>query len=772
MSVWGPPVDDFPRRSRGRYGPNRILGIFATIFVLIVAVNVLISLLAAVAQRLCVAPRCGPPVVSKPVADDTVWRSSKYGYSLEYPGAVLSVAQQTSSGVELANGPLTLLFSAVRGGASVVPAVIAAQVSALKSNVFDLAPATQPAEQLLGPNVGFISGEGGAYTGSASSAQGVTNPLFFDVQAASHGGLTIVTTAVISRNLSAVDRMAADQLADLVNNSVQWPGTAGAVAADGPPGGAAALAAAPAGTKLLGPAAGDRVIAFSLSLALAHRSGLNRFVAEVNDPRSALYGHFLTARGFGERYGITTRRLRGVERALTHDGIAVTDQYPQRTALDVRASVAVVDRVFGVHLEDFRGPDGAVYYAPGAPARIPTEFAGTISGVGGLDTEPVARPPSLVRPAAPAGGLTPSDAVSAYDIAPLRRLALEGQGQRLAIVGDGDRFDPSDLLAFDRRYGLPESQPDVVLVNGGGQLSSDPGLRAQQLGEADLDTEIAHSVAPDAKILFFSQPYNDHALVAPAINRIVAMRAATIASVSYGLCEPDENSGDVQNDDNALLAAAADGISVFVASGDDGAYACQAVSASDRRLAVSYPGSSPYVISVGGTSLDEGAGGHYLGEDAWEDVISQAGGGGGLSQLFHRPGWQVAPGVQNAYSNGMRQVPDVAADANPGTGFATVVQGNSEESGGTSAATPFWAASMALIAQYASAHGHPSLGFVAPILYQLAATTQPYPPFHSIVTGANRYYPATAGWNFATGLGSPDVFDLARDAVAYLGKPR
>jgi Pro-kumamolisin, activation domain/Subtilase family len=767
MSVWNPPYGGYGGRSPGRHGPRRILGAFGSFFLLIVVINVVVSLLTAVAHRLCVGPQCGPPVVSKPVADDTVWRSTRYGYSLEYPSAELSVAHQNPSGVELANGPLVLLFSAVPGGPSDVPAAIAAQVSALRSNVFDLARATQPADQLLGPNVGFVAGRGGAYAGNTSSAQGVTNPIYLAVQAASHGGLVIIATAVVAKNLGATDRMAADQLADLVDNSVVWPaGPVSTARGTSPPVRSDVLAQAIPGAKLLGPPAGGRMIAFSLSLA--HRGGLERFVAEVNDPRSPLYGQFLSARSLGERYGIARRRLRALERVLESRGITVTAQYPQRTALDVRAPVATVDRVFGVRLEDFRDPGGSTYYAPSAPARIPSALADVVTGVGGLDTEPLTRPPSLVRPAAPAGGLTPRDAASAYDIAALRRLGIDGQGQRLAIVGDGDRFDPADLIAFDRRYGLPQTLPAVVLVDGGGQLSSSAGVRLQQLSEADLDTEVAHSLAPDAKILYVSQAYNDGSLIAPAINRIVARHAANIVSVSYGLCEPDENSGNVANDDNALLAAAAAGISVFVASGDQGAYACQAVTGSDRRLAVSYPGSSPYVVSVGGTSLAVGSAGRYLGENVWEDVISQAGSGGGLSRLFGRPSWQAGPGVQNAYSDGMRQVPDVAADADPSTGFATVVDGQPLEAGGTSAAAPFWAAAMALIAQYASVHGHRSLGFAAPVLYQLAASAPPHPPFHPILTGANRFYPATPGWSFATGLGSPDVFNLARDVVAYL----
>src|SRR5205823_2863997 len=133
-----------------------------------------------------------------------------------------------------------------------------------------------------------------------------------------------------------------------------------------------------------------------------------------------------------------------------------------------------------------------------------------------------------------------------------------------------------------------------------------------------------------------------------------------------------------------------------------------------------------------------------------------------------RPDWQRAPGVQNQYSTGARQVPDVAASGDTDSGWMIVVQRNKEQWGGTSAATPFWAASMLLTRQFAQRHGVARLGFLAPALYRLARTPQPYPPFHDITRGANRFYEATPGWDYSTGLGSPDVYNLARDLVAAL----
>jgi kumamolisin len=175
------------------------------------------------------------------------------------------------------------------------------------------------------------------------------------------------------------------------------------------------------------------------------------------------------------------------------------------------------------------------------------------------------------------------------------------------------------------------------------------------------------------------------------------------------------------------------------------------------------------VVSVGGTSLSVGQDGSYAGENAWEDVLSQGGSGGGLSSVFTRPSWQTGvPGLGNRYSNGMRQVPDIAAAAALDTPWAVAAGGRLTGLFGTSASTPFWAGVLALVRQYARQQGHGPLPFLDPMLYQIASTPQPNQPFHDVTTGSNRYYPATTGWDFATGLGSPDALSLAQDVVSYL----
>ncbi len=169
---------------------------------------------------------------------------------------------------------------------------------------------------------------------------------------------------------------------------------------------------------------------------------------------------------------------------------------------------------------------------------------------------------------------------------------------------------------------------------------------------------------------------------------------------------------------SALKLAALRGITVFVASGDSGSYDCQRSDFADHRLSVDFPAASPQAVAVGGTLLSVGADGSYAGEAGWEAPLSNAGGGGGVNRLDPAPSWQAAAGV----GGGHRGVPDVTAAASPDSGWVTRDYGKWDTAGGTSAAAPFWAASMLLAEQYAAKHGVTRRCFLAPILYRLATT--------------------------------------------------
>jgi len=513
--------------------------------------------------------------------------------------------------------------------------------------------------------------------------------------------------------------------------------------------------------RLLGRTRPSTMVDFSLVLRIDQRQ-VDRAEAELYNPASTQYHRFIDARTFGRRFGISDRQLARLRGLLGQDGVRISSEYPQRTAIDVAAPAGVVDRLFGIRLMNYVSRAGRVFHAPLGVPVVPPRLSGSVTTVAGLSGRFAPRADDVVG-----GGLSPSTARTAYHISPLYQQGIRGQGERIALISFA-QFSQSDLDGFAQQYSLPRFTPVNVSSpqDGPAQDTSQDGI-----GEADLDVEVVHAIAPEAQILNYNAPQvtaGGTDSFGPLLDRIVADGKANIVSDSYGVCELTFPSADILRDEHAIDSAVLHGINVFKSTGDSGAYQCQRVDSSDTRLSVEWPASSAGVIAVGGTTLSTTATGDYAGESAWEGTITQTGGGGGISALVPRPGWQRAPGVINQFSNGRRQLPDVSASANPFFGWSTFRNGSLQPTGGTSAASPFMAASMALIEQYARQHGINRLGFVAPMLYQIASTPQKLPPFHDVTVGNNRYYPASTGWDFATGLGSPDVYNLAQDVVDYL----
>jgi kumamolisin len=293
-----------------------------------------------------------------------------------------------------------------------------------------------------------------------------------------------------------------------------------------------------------------------------------------------------------------------------------------------------------------------------------------------------------------------------------------------------------------------------------------------------LDIEVVRGIAPAAQIINYSAG-GDLPSFGSLIARVVDDGKAQIANLSYGWCERYYPDGVIASNEKEFAAAFAQGISVFVSSGDEGGYECWRVQKNDNdsfdrdiRPAVASPTSSPSVISVGGTFLSVREDGTYYREAGWAGPFGLAGGGGGLSTIFQRPSWQTGAGVDNGQSNGMRQVPDVAGPADPASGFTVVsTEPKGDQStttvGGTSAAAPFWSGSMALVSQMAKTRGVDTLGALGPLLYQVAAARPDV--FHDVIHGGNLVYDAGPGWDYSTGLGSPRVAALGDAIVAALG---
>jgi kumamolisin len=504
-----------------------------------------------------------------------------------------------------------------------------------------------------------------------------------------------------------------------------------------------------AGSRVVGPTAPSARISFVLDLKIDQQR-LERDLALGAAPAPS-------AAALGARYGLPLAAERSVVRRLRASGIAVTATYPQRTQIAATARAGVLARFFRVGFRDYLDASGRRYHAPVAAPTIPGSLRPYVTGVVGLDTEAIATPADL-----PHGTLRPQDSALAYDVAPLFQQGITGQGRTIAIVSL-EPFPPnvsqsnSDVKTFRSQFGINGPSPTDVKVDGGGQSKDET--------EDDLDLDVTSAIAPGAQIVNYEAPETASGLV-DVFNRVIADGKAKVVSFSWGLCDSGLSTDFRSAVENVLRVADRRGITIFVASGDTGAYDCQRDSFSDHALSVDFPSDTPQVVSVGGTLLAVQSDGSYGYETGWENPLTDGGGGGGTNMHDPAPSWQTA----NHIGGGHRALPDVSASASPSSGWLIRDYGNWDSVGGTSAAAPFWGASMLLAEQYAASKGVKKTCFLAPLLYRFAESSQPYPAFHDVTLGGNRHFNAGRGWDYATGLGSPDVWNLARDLAAYLRK--
>jgi len=509
-----------------------------------------------------------------------------------------------------------------------------------------------------------------------------------------------------------------------------------------------------AGDRYLGPVPPGRMVHFGLTLRM--RGGaLNRYAAAVGTGAKPA----LSAAAIGLRFGITDRELAHVRRVLSASGVRVEQTFKQRTELLVSASAARAERLLTVRLGEFRQSGGsrAFYHMPLGTPTVPRSLRTQVVNATQLDDRPL-----LTAEDVPRGGLAAPNLDALYDLRPLIAQGLDGRGQTVAVFSE-DTFKDQDIAAFDRRHGISGS-PAIRRVEVNGRVPYQGGNAAV---EVDLDTEVIQELAPRARILNYESCCGPGAF-APGIDKIVSDGRAKLVNFSYGYCELRLTPLRVlRAANNSFAAAEAHGVTVFVSSGDQGAYECQRDDLADHRPSVPWPGSSPNVVSVGGTYVDVRQNSTRLDELGWEDILSRGGGGGGVSAVFPRPSWQTGvPGVENRFttSPARREVPDVAAAASPGSGYAIVSGGADQMVGGTSAAAPLWTGAFALIDELSKRQTGRLLPFIGPLLYR-AAGVDPR-AFYDVVLGGNRFYRAGPGWDYSTGLGAPDFADLGNAVIA------
>ncbi len=418
---------------------------------------------------------------------------------------------------------------------------------------------------------------------------------------------------------------------------------------------------------------------------------------------------------------------------------------------------------------------GRTFYAPATPPKVPTDFAQTIDAMSGLDNYSLHPRHALDITYPQASHLSqhgaqdcspddqtlfPGDVATAYGYTPLYQHGLHGEHMTINLV-ETDGSYPDDIQNY------------LSCIHFKGHLSfiNVDGAPSDAEGESTLDVQMVAGLARAASIKVYQTDGNANGDTWTQVNdelqhildeNTANANAGSVVSISLGIDEADISSDDVRALDSSLQQLTqVEHMTVFVASGDCGAFADETFG----DLSVSFPATDPWAVAVGGTELSVDGQGNRTDEVAWSHFPNifkcnnSWGTGGGNSSLFHRPDWQNANGVNNQYSKNDRQVPDLAAVAD---NLAVYFQGAWGAVGGTSAAAPIWAAGQALVNED-TIQRLGTFGYAPRFYYAVAVKHAGGNAYFDVTSGNNLYYHATPGWDYTTGLGTPNLasFDQA-----------
>lgn len=576
-----------------------------------------------------------------------------------------------------------------------------------------------------------------------------------------------------------------------------------------------------AGDRPVGLVPAQKTITGDIALKPRDPGSLSRFITDVSSPHSPLFHHYLAKGQFAKRFGPTAATLDAVRSEVRAAGLSVTHLSANHLLLGFRASAATVESVFHTGLERVALAQGGIGRATTTVARLPRLLASHVEAVLGLDNlvrqhgapmrgtllgHPVPGSTPQAAPGGPVactngnfsslsdfGALTDEQVAQVYGIAPLYKAGDLAAGQTIDVI----EFEPfllSDIRQFDSCYfgkaaaASHVARVHVINVDGG------PGTGAG-VGEAALDVEDLSAIAPDATIHVYQAPNTGNSML-DILNQIAVNDDAHQISLSWGDCETELQQlapGAQEVENNILEQAAAQGQSLFADAGDDGSDDCagHATTATPTNLSVEDPGSNPYAVSVGGTTIYNATTPPV--EGVWNNGNSGGAAGGGVSEVWAMPSWQMGFITKTEQQNEAcsddpqgtgddehlagdptnlpagtpcREVPDVSALADPQSGITIVYSGQWIAIGGTSSSTPLWAAMTAeMNASNACGNGSDSLGFVSPLLYTVAAGADHASAFNDITFGNNDNldvgngtdYEATVGYDLASGLGTPRI---------------
>ena len=405
-----------------------------------------------------------------------------------------------------------------------------------------------------------------------------------------------------------------------------------------------------------------------------------------------------------------------------------------------------------------------MFYASPLQPSVPSALSGVVTGLGrimGYTPHRTNRPDNLPLDV-PKGGLTPGGLLDAYNAAPLAKEGHTGKGATIVFF-EFDGFDQKDLDTFADTSGLPRFTPEVI----GGQPT-------ESHGETTMDLQVAHAIAPDARLVVVNaRPTLEGDGAYEKIGRMFEEAdrqfpgAVWSLSIGWG-CDALVNAVDLAPVESALAKAQEHGTSAFDATGDNAGLECKggdewSSPPGPDDVGLDAISSLPTMTAVGATTLSTGPRRQWLAEYAWFDSPLSQGTSGGVSALFERPKWQEKLSADRDTAR-RRLSPDVAAVGDPFTGVRFIFGQQEFVGGGTSQAAPIWAALTVLMNQYLKANGGRPLGNLNPLLYRVASGAE-LPGFRDIRLGGNAVDTTQSGYDLVTGLGSPNTYNLARNLL-------
>ncbi|HVX43279.1 MAG TPA: S53 family peptidase [Mycobacteriales bacterium] len=441
-------------------------------------------------------------------------------------------------------------------------------------------------------------------------------------------------------------------------------------------------------------------------------------------------------------YGADPQDVERVRAALTAAGLQITAEDPASRRIGVSGPASAVSAAFGAELTRVRHPEGHEHRHRSGELHVPADLDGVIVAVLGADDRPQARTLNRIHSGSGGSSYTAPQLGDVYGFP----AGTDGTDQTIAILELGGGYTDQDLNSYFG--GINTDVPTVTAVEVDG-AKNDPGADSNTDTEVALDIEIAGALAPKAALVVYFAPNTDKGFLDALSQAAHADPTPAAISISWGQSEDQWTAQARTAMDQAIADAVALGTTVCSASGDAGS----ADNQSDGKAHVDFPASSPNSLGCGGTSLVLDSSGAVTSEQVWNGGTNGGATGGGVSDVFDQPSWQSGAGIPQRSGGGTgRGVPDVAANADPATGYQVVVGGQQVVVGGTSAVAPLWAA---LIARLDQALGS-KLGAATGRFYSGVTAGNAAAGFRDITSGDNGDYQAGPGWDACTGLGVPD----------------